>query len=298
MPAGDALTNTQTEIYTTRTISLDMFAAPDEESRALALRLPSQDDQLLRVGVAQCDPVLGEPAHNTRRICEMLQTAVDHGARLVVFPECAITGYNFATAQDALQNALAPDSEEMAALTGACARLRVFAVAGALTCADGILRNSVLLVGPDGLLAQYDASHPRMFGADRFARAGHGGFEGYETPIGKIGLLTGHDLYYPAAANALAQREVEIVAAPCAWASDDWAAPEFVVRTRAYENSAFVLAANRVGAERGLGYIGRSCIIAPNGIHLANAYPDEEHVIIADINLRDARQKNFVGHNV
>jgi predicted amidohydrolase len=293
MPTGDALIDTQIEIFTTRAAALDVFAAPDDQARPLALRHPDVDDQLLRVAVAQCDALLGETAHNTRRLREMLQTAVDHGARLAVFPQAIISGRNAASAHDALQNAMDAAGEEMADIAAACARLRVYAVFGALTRADGILRDSAFLVGPEGALGQYDRAHTAKHGADAYIQPGHAGYAVYETPIGKIGLLIGRDLYYPAAAHALASRGAEIIATPCAWTADDWPAPEFVARSRAYENSVFVLAANRVGEERGLNYIGRSCIIAPNGIHLANAYPDEEHLIIADINLRDARTKLF-----
>ncbi|HQV69267.1 MAG TPA: carbon-nitrogen hydrolase family protein [Thermoflexales bacterium] len=293
MPTGDALIDTHIEIFTARTTALDVFAAPDDEARPLALRHPDNDAQLLRVAVAQCDAVLGETAHNTRRLREMLQTAVDHGARLAVFPQAAISGYNAATRHDALQNAIDPDGEEIADIAATCARLQLYAVIGSLTRADGILRDSAFLFGPEGVLGQYDRAHTNKRGADAFIQPGHAGFVVYQTPIGKIGLLVGRDLYFPSAAHALASREVEIIAAPCAWTAEDWPAPEFVARTRAYENTSFILAATRVGEERGLNYIGRSCIIAPNGIHLANAYPDEEHLIIADINLRDAQIKLF-----
>lgn len=293
MPADDVIVDTQTEIFIRRAVTLDVFGAPEQETRALALRQPGSDDQLLRVGVAQCDAVLGETAHNTRRAREMLQTSVDHGARLTVFPQAVIGGYNAASAQDARQNAIDPAGAELADIASACARLRAYAVVGAFTLADGILRDSAFLISPEGILAQYHRAHTARHGVDAHIQRGQAGATLVQTPIGNIGMLIGRDLYYPRAAQLLAAAEAEIIAAPCAWTAEDWAAPEFVARARAHESSAFVLAANRVGEERSARYIGRSCIVAPNGISLANAYPDEEHVIIADINLREAREKAF-----
>src|SRR5262245_43043298 len=45
------------------------------------------------IAAVQMDFRLGAVADNRRRVCERLREAAARGARLVVFPECALTGY-------------------------------------------------------------------------------------------------------------------------------------------------------------------------------------------------------------
>ena len=51
----------------------------------------------VKVAVAQMDPKLGQNAANLARILALFHEATAEGARLVVFPECAVSGYGFAT---------------------------------------------------------------------------------------------------------------------------------------------------------------------------------------------------------
>src|SRR5262245_29230986 len=49
----------------------------------------------LRVAVAQIDISLGDVPRNVAKIRRYTRLAADNGARLIVFPECASTGYIF-----------------------------------------------------------------------------------------------------------------------------------------------------------------------------------------------------------
>ena len=49
----------------------------------------------VRVAVVQTDPQLGRNADNLADIVARLRDAATQGARLVVFPECAVSGYGF-----------------------------------------------------------------------------------------------------------------------------------------------------------------------------------------------------------
>src|SRR3712207_535885 len=48
---------------------------------------------MLRVALVQMNPVVGDLAGNEAKIAEGLARARDAGAQLVLFPECAVTGY-------------------------------------------------------------------------------------------------------------------------------------------------------------------------------------------------------------
>ena len=58
-----------------------------------------------------------------------------------------------------------------------------------------------------------------------------------------------------------------------------------LVRARAIENQVFMAAVNCVGTQGKESFGGCSCIISPSGQILAEAEPEEENLIISEINL-------------
>jgi predicted amidohydrolase len=101
-----------------------------------------------------------------------------------------------------------------------------------------------------------------------------------------VGMTVCYDLRFPELFRILAVRGARILAAPSAFTlattRDHW---ETLVRARAIENQAFVVAANQIGEHGpGLRSGGRSMIVDPWGVVLAVA-PDRETVIAADLDL-------------
>jgi predicted amidohydrolase len=246
------------------------------------------------LAAAQFDPHLGDTAYNLSHIQSLLIEAVQKDAQLVVFPECAITGYNFATLADARAVAEPVDGPSTTALVQTCREMNVHLIAGTLRAEGDKLYNSALLIGPGGVIGVYDKTHLPLCGADKFTTHGDNGLNVYDTPFGKVGMLICYDLRFPEAARTLALRGADVIALPTNWPTGADTAPEFMVRARAFENRVFVVACNRVGQERDAAYIGRSCIAAPSGKHLADASPADEQVIYAEVNVEDARQKRLV----
>jgi predicted amidohydrolase len=101
-----------------------------------------------------------------------------------------------------------------------------------------------------------------------------------------LGLAICYDLRFPELFRILAVDGARILALPAAFTlpttRDHW---EVLVRARAIENQAFVIAANQVGPHPGgLRSGGRSMIVDPWGVVLAQA-PDGEHHILAELDL-------------
>jgi predicted amidohydrolase len=224
----------------------------------------------------------------------MLSQAVRDGASLVVFPECAVTGYNVSSLQEAREIAQPLDGGAMDALARACRELNVYTIAGTLLAQGEQVFNAALLIGPNGLAGSYLKAHLPFCGADRYISRGDSGFRVFETPFCRVGMLICYDLRFPEAARVLALRGADIIALPTNWPTGADTAPDFMVRARAFENRVFVVACNRVGLERGAHFIGRSCIAAPSGKHLADASPDGEQLICVEIDPRQARNKRLV----
>jgi predicted amidohydrolase len=54
------------------------------------------------------------------------------------------------------------------------------------------------------------------------------------------------------------------------------------------------VACNRVGSEQGTRFIGRSQVVSPDGVFLAQADGESETVLTADLDPAQARQKRLV----
>ena len=101
-----------------------------------------------------------------------------------------------------------------------------------------------------------------------------------------LGLTICYDLRFPELYRILAVRDARVVTVPSAFTlattRDHW---EVLLRARAIENQAFVVAANQVGVHPpGHRSGGRSMIVDPWGLVLAQA-PDDESAIVADLDL-------------
>jgi predicted amidohydrolase len=108
----------------------------------------------------------------------------------------------------------------------------------------------------------------------------------------ELGLSICYDLRFPELFRILAVRGARVIVLPAAFTlpttRDHW---ETLVKARAIENQAFVIAANQIGPHPGgMRSGGRSMIVDPWGVVLAQA-PDSEGYIVAELDL--ARQQEI-----
>jgi predicted amidohydrolase len=111
----------------------------------------------------------------------------------------------------------------------------------------------------------------------------------------RIGLLICYDLRFPEPMRVLALDGAQIILLPTAWPASAGFYPDFLARARAAENGVYLLAANRVGQERGHAFLGRSLIVGPDGEVVAEASTEGETMLIADLDLArsDAKHRVF-----
>jgi predicted amidohydrolase len=248
----------------------------------------------VRVAVAQLYPHLADSEGNLRLCLDALGEAAGQGAALAVLPEAALTGYVYDSAADAHAAALDADGPELAAVAERCSSLRIHAVVGLLQRDGERVRNACVLFGPGGPIATYKKTHLPYLGVDRFVTPGAEPFDVYETPVGRLGLEICFDLRFPEQTRALALAGADIVCHPTNWPVQAGGLADFMTRARAVENRVFLLTANRVGEEAGARFCGLSQIVSPAGERLAIAGPDEETVLVADVDLEEARTKTIV----
>jgi 5-aminopentanamidase len=247
----------------------------------------------MQVAVAQIEPKLFEKEHNLDACLARLEGAAAAGAELLVLPECAIPGYMFSSAEEALPYAEEIPGPSTDALAAACRRLDVHVVCGLLERDGDALRNAAVLVGPDGLIGVYRKTHLPYLGVDRFVTPGDE-LSVWETPLGRIGIEICYDLRFPEVTRTLALQGADIVAHPTNFPLAARIQTELITCARAAENRVYLLTANRVGKERWGEFCGWSQIVDPYGSRLAEAGETGEALLVAEIDVEQARDKDYV----
>lgn len=247
----------------------------------------------MRVAVVQMDPQLGRNAENLADIVARLREAASNGAQLVVFPECALSGYGFSNLESARRAAEQVPGLVTEKLAAICAELGVYTVVGLLERDAEAVYNVAILVAPGALLGSYRKLHLPYLGVDRFATPGDRGFQVWHTPLGCIGIAICYDLRFPEALRALALQGAEIIVLPTNWPETSELMPDFVTRTRALENRTYLLACNRVGEESGFRFFGRSQVVGTSGKVMVEADANPG-IIYAEINPLRAQEKRIV----
>jgi deaminated glutathione amidase len=236
-----------------------------------------------------------DKAANLEKADRLVRRAAADGAVLVVLPEkwTAIgTGDDLRAAAEGI------GAGEATAWASQTAReLGIDLVAGSISerlDGEDKLRNTSLHYGPDGeLKGLYRKIH--MFDVEvggveyRESDNEDPGDEAVLTATAdgvEVGLTVCYDLRFPELFRVLAVEGARILTVPAAFTltttRDHW---EPLVRARAIENQAFVIAANQIGEHPPNHRSGgRSLIVDPWGIVLAAA-PDAECVITADLDL-------------
>lgn len=229
---------------------------------------------------------------NLARARNLVETAADRGAELVVLPEVfAWRG---------------PRTDEPGAATPIPGRvsefLRRLAADLAIVLVGGSFLelapeaeksfNTSLAIGADGtILARYRKIH--LFDVDLpgelSVRESETRAHGREvvtaaSPLGTIGLSVCYDLRFPELYRRLAAAGATILVVPSAFTFHTGAAHwEPLLRARAIENQAYVIAPNQAGkSPHGFPDYGHSMIVDPWGTVIARA-GDGEQVIVAEL---------------
>lgn len=247
----------------------------------------------MRVAVAQTEPQLGEKERNLEVCVARLEEAATKGAALLVLPECAIPGYMFDSAEEALPFAEGIPGPSTEILQRESRRLGMHVVCGLLERDGDVMHNAAVFVGPDGLIGVYRKTHLPFLGVDRFVVAGDE-LPIFETPLGRVGLEICYDLRFPEVTRTLALRGADLIAHPTNFPVAARLQTEFITRARAAENRVYLLTANRIGKERWGEFCGWSQIVDPYGDRLAEAGADEEALLVADYDVQRARDKDYV----
>ena len=283
----------------------------------------------VRVAAVQATPVILDAEATVDKAVGLLQQVAADGVQLAVFPETFVSLYpsgawghkaakfgGFDTMWERLwSSSVDVPGPLVDKLIAACAQHDIHCVIGVNEREQqrpGSLYNTVLLLGPDGLLWKHRKLVPTMH-----ERLFHGGGDGddlrvTETPLGRIGGLICWENRMPLARNELYRQGVQLWVAPTADDSDGWLAS---MRHIAIESGAFVISVPQyiprsafpddfpADLPEKLEVLGRggAAIVEPRGGEIiAGPLYDAEGVVTADVDLRVGlsakRWFDVVGH--
>ena len=246
------------------------------------------------IAAVQTDVRIGDLTHNLAAIRTKLREAAGRGAKLVVFPECALSGYCFTSKDEARPAAEPLPGPATAALADECRTLGVWAVVGLLERDGDKLYNAAALVGPSGFVAGYRKAHLPCLGVDRFTDRGDGPFAVHDLGGLRVGMTICYDGSFPEASRVLALQGADLIVLPTNYPPEAERTARLLVPARAMENRVYYAAVNRVGQERGFRFIGLSRIADVTGDLLAASEDDTETILYAEIDPGRARQKRIV----
>lgn len=254
----------------------------------------------VKVAVVQHNPQVGiaNKRKNVVRTLQYLRQASQAGADLVVFPELANTGYAFHSMEEAYEHAEdVADGWTISLWKEAAKTYRCHICAGFAEKDRDKLYNSTALIGPDGLIGTYRKTH--LWDKEKLIFApGNAGLPVYDTEIGRIGMAICWDAWFPETYRILGIQGADIVCASnnfshtpdTTYDHNGISMAVYLMMSHAHMNGFYVAAANRVGTERGERFIGGSVITGPQGWPIAIATPDDEALLLAELDLAESRK--------
>ncbi|HJQ25077.1 MAG TPA: carbon-nitrogen hydrolase family protein [Blastocatellia bacterium] len=247
-----------------------------------------------QIACVQMDVAIGDVAANRQQIIASIREAAAQGAQLVIFPECALTGYCFESLAEAAPFAEPLDGPSAQAIAAVCRDTGTHVVAGFIERQGDHYYNAAMVIGPAGVVGSYRKVHLPFLGVDRFLTPGDRPFEVITLPFGRVGINICYDASFPEAARALKLLGAELVILPTNWPGGAWRTAEFVINTRASENHLHFAAVNRVGTERGWQFIGRSKVVDCMGDTVVEASRERAEIVYATLDMQWSNQNKIV----
>jgi len=271
-----------------------------------AIRLAGRSAPTVRVAAVQAHSKFGDPAGNRKTLAKQITAAAAGGAKIVVLPETAVTGYMPADLKrtwqvplraistglvgvdpkDAAETVPGPSTKFFGLLAS---KLGIYLTVPLLEVdrKTGLYYNTSVLVGPDGrILLHYRKRNPWPWAEKGWADEGDRGNPVVDTPLGRLGLLICFDIHEQA--KIMGRLKVDILLYSIAWVDDKdspWFDKQLPAIARA--NGFSMIAANwtvpATPKPTWHGY-GQTRIIAADGKILVKATDDlKEEIVYAEL---------------
>ena len=287
----------------------------------------------IKIAAAQLGPIHldDDRASVVKRLIALLREAHASAAKIVVFPELALTTFfprywwDDQSEADRFFETQMPNPATQPLFDEAKKLGIAFHLGYAeMVEEDGVIHhyNTAILVGPDGeLVGKYRKIHlpghadhrpqlPFQHLEKRYFEVGNLGFPVWRMLDRVMGMCICNDRRWPETYRVMGLQGVELLMLGYNTPDTNQYHPEpkhlkmfhnhVTMQAGAYQNGTWVVAAAKAGAEDGHGLIGGSCIIAPTGELVAQALTEEDEVVTfsCDLALGDYIKKTVFNFDV
>lgn len=248
---------------------------------------------MVRIGVAQTEPRVGDLDSNLQSLGTALKEADKSSVDVLVLPELANSGYAFDSKEEAAKCSENIPSGEFSKELLSWSRGNRLVVAGICEHQNENLFNSAAVFCNGKHIVTYRKVH--LFNKEKeWFNPGQS-----EPPVAvfgeySYGIMICWDWIFPEMARILALKGAQVVLHPANLVLDHC---QKAMQTRALENGVFTATANRIGQERELLFTGKSQITDNRGRVLLMMLEDESGVQSVDINPREADKKSLTPTN-
>ena len=250
-----------------------------------------------RIAMVQMRCKVGESDRNVEMISDFLDRAREESVDITCFPELCVSGYNAGdTSTPEPEPIPGPSTEKMAAI--AVEKQTTF-MAGLLERdTSGIVYNTQLVFGPDGVVGTYRKTHVPTTEIGTWSQGDE--VPVFEHPKARYGIEICYDSHFPEVSTALAGRGAEIIFLPHASGGPEPAEEKLArwlryVPARAYDNGVFVGICNQV-SDNGAGRVfeGVTFVCDPRGRVIAQAESSsDDEMVVVDLKASDLAESRL-----
>jgi predicted amidohydrolase len=241
----------------------------------------------VRIYAVQPDIVWEDKTANFAKVRALLAAARPEAGSLIVLPEMFATGFSMnlaVTRQGAAR-------EDEVFLAGIAREYAACVIGGVVSAGAGTMgRNEAVAFSPDGsVIARYAKIHPFSLGGEAQGHEAGGEIVTFEFGGFVIAPFVCYDLRFPEIFRAAARKGASLFVVIALWPvrrQQHWLT---LVQARAIENQACVIGVNRVGSEPEFSYAGRSVVVDPHGVIIADA-GEQERVLAACVEPESVRE--------
>jgi len=244
---------------------------------------------------------IGQWSEFEEQVKHYVRNASEYGAQFVLFPEFMTTPLlsigdttGFGQPIDRL-----PEYTDayVKLFEGLAREYGMYIIAGThVTKAGDKLRNTAFLFAPDGRQFRQDKLHITPTEVEAWNVSPGEGVEVFETPYGKIGLLTCYDIEFPEIVRMVRAKGADVVFCPsCTDDRHGFYRVRYCCHARAVENQIYIVTTGTVGSLRRVDFMranfGQAAIISPNDIPfppggiLAEGEINADMLVTADLDL-------------
>lgn len=227
---------------------------------------------------------------NLQQTLAYMEEAKAADANLIFFPEVQLCPFfpQYERA-DANKWLMRKDGPELAAIQDACRKLHLFASPNVYLSENGKRFDASLMIDDQGKILgvskMVHIAQAQYFYEQNYYTPSDTGFQVYNTPFGRIGIVICFDRHLPDGIRSCAAQGAELIIIPTAnITEEDLELFAWEVRVQAFQNTVFVAMCNRVGPEGEIIFAGQSLLATPSGELLFRA-SDEAGLLLVDVPL-------------